>query len=263
MSELECTVLPGYGWAPGDASSSCPTGTYNPGFNARKCTPCPGGLTTAAPLSTTSQECVAGVGFYYLRGKAVACARGTYKNATANRDCDKCPTGVSTPDGLVSADSASKCTVLLPGYAMSASPTLGQTEAFECPPNYFRSGEADFTADMTSPVLCTRCPNGLVTLPNVTRATTMDACVVPPGYGFVPSGSSAAGNASICANGTYNPGYNRQPCIPCGAGILTDAPGAINADACYTPSGWGNVQNATSVFTAFVCPIGTYGRPNK
>ena len=214
-------------------------------------------LGTLAAQSTAPQDCLAGVGYYYLRGKAVACAHGTYKNFTGNQDCDKCPTGVSTPD------SAAKCKVLLPGYAMAASPVLGQTEARECPPNTFRSGEVDFNATIASPILCTPCPNRLVTAPNVTRATTMDACVVPPGYGFVAAGGAAAGSAIICATCTYNSGYNRQPCADCGSGFLTDAPGAVNADACYTPSGWGNVQNALGVFSAFVCPIGTYGRPNK
>ena len=111
MSELECTVQPGFGWAAGDASAECPVGMYNPGFNARKCTACPGGLTTALPQSTTSQQCLAGAGFYYLRGKAVACARGTYKSAVANQDCDKCPTGISTANNTVSATAATDCTV--------------------------------------------------------------------------------------------------------------------------------------------------------
>lgn len=262
MSELECTVLPGYGWDFGDLSAECPIGMYNPGFNARKCTPCAGGLTTSATKSLSSQDCVAGKGFYYLRGKAVACARGTYKNSIANQDCDKCPTGISTANNTVSAIEATECTVLLPGYEITAGATVGVTNATECPVNTYRADESALTSSATS---CTPCPDGLVTLPNVTRSTTLDACVVPPGFGWSATGSTTAGSATICSIGSYNPGYNRQPCVACGSGILTDAPGgAINADACYTPAGYGNIQDAvTSAFSALICPVGTYGRPNN
>ena len=113
---------------------------------------------------------------------------------------------------------------------------------------------------------CTPCGNKLVTLPNVTRATTPDACHVPPGYGYSKHDGSAAGLADICTYGTYNPGYNRQTCISCGAGLLTDAPGATESDACYTPAGWGNeVSTDTGAveYVATACPGDTYGRPNK
>lgn len=261
QSELECMVNPGYGWAAGNGSAICEAGTYNPGYNARKCTPCPGGLTTPGQGSNSSQECMAGAGFYYLRGKAVACARGTYKGYIANQDCDKCPTGVSTPNDTVSATAKGQCQVLLPGYEIVAGATLGDTNATECPVNTYRSDEVQIGA---SAINCTACPDGLVTLPNTTRATSLDACVTPPGWGWTNDGSTAAGKATICEVGKYNPGYNRQPCVSCGNGLLTDAAGATNADACYTPAGWGNVKDAaTGVFNATICPNGTYGRPNN
>jgi hypothetical protein len=260
-SDLECSVLPGYGWEPKDGSAACPVGTYNPGFNARKCTPCPGGLTTLTTQSKAPQDCLAGVGFYHLRGKAVACARGTYKAVVANQDCDKCPTGISTPYGTVSADAKTKCQTLLPGYEIQAGAELGDTNATECPPDTFRSNEVPITDARIS---CTRCPNGLVTLPNVTGASTLDACVVPPGYGWSASQNSPAGKATICPVGQFNPGYSRQPCASCGTNLLTDAPGATNADACYTPAGWGSARDAaTEIYNATICPVGTFGRPNK
>jgi hypothetical protein len=271
QSELECMVLPGYGWAAGDASAICEAGSYNPGYNARKCSPCPGGLTTPGQGSNSSQECMAGIGFYYLRGKAVACARGTYKGFIANQDCDKCPTGISTPNDTVSADVKTKCQTLLPGYELQASPVLGDTNATECPPNTYRADEVVFTSGSGQAAIpCTPCPNGLVTLPNVTRATSLDACVTPPGWGWsaataasaVPN--SPAGQATICPVGQYNPGYNRQPCASCGTNLLTDAAGATNADACYTPAGWGNIKDAVlATYSATICPVGTYGRPNN
>jgi hypothetical protein len=85
----------GYGWASGDATQ-CNPGYYNPGSNNRRCSRCPGGLTTASALSTDPTACVAPPGSYYLRGKAVLCAQGTWKNTTANEDCQECPAGITT-----------------------------------------------------------------------------------------------------------------------------------------------------------------------
>jgi hypothetical protein len=342
QSDLECMVMPGYGWGPGDTSAACDVGTYNPGYNARKCTvrrrkgggrgptcreagapgplgrragrglfprrwdrsnthihihtlahthththkqtttrahialarssppqPCSGGLTTLGQAAKSSQDCLAGVGLYYLRGKALACARGTYKNLTGNQDCAKCPTGTSTPSNTVAADAATKCSVLLPGYSLAANPVLGVTEAAECPTDTYRAGEAPFN-ESSPQTNCTPCPNSLVTLPGTTRATTLDACVTPPGYGWSAATNSSAvpnspaGQATTCPVGQFNPGYSRQPCASCGSGLLTDAAGALNADACYTPAGWGNLKDpATGVYNATICPIGTYGRANK
>lgn len=96
-SDRECVARPGIGWGPGDTSAPCPVGFYNPGYNNRKCTKCPGSLTTLRDGSFSSQDCMAPKGHYYMRGKAVPCARGTYKDYTANNDCDECPEGITTP----------------------------------------------------------------------------------------------------------------------------------------------------------------------
>lgn len=111
--------------------------------------------------------------------------------------------------------------MVLPGYSLVASPTLGTTSARECPQDTFRSGEATVNASSAA-TPCEPCGGGMVTLPNVTRATTPDACLIPPGYGWVDLSNNTAGRrllssiqgyAQICARGYYNPGYNRQPCI--------------------------------------------------
>ena len=253
MPPPAAVVQPGFGWAPGDNSSVCPAGSYNPGYNARKCTPCPGGLTTAGP------------GFYYLRGKAVACARGTFKTAIANQDCSECPVGMTTPDWTVAAvDRGVMCNVLLPGYALQARPTIGVTNATVCPPDTFRAGEVAGISFASGEIPCTPCGNGLVTLPNVTLATTPDACLAPPGYAYSAAMGTVAGMAALCPSNTYNSGYNRQPCISCGGGLLTDATGSTNPEACYTPAGWGSALSAeTGAHIASVCPVDTYGRPTK
>ena len=84
---LPAVASPGYGWAPGDASVACDIGFYNPGYNNRKCTRCPGSLTTGNQGTVNLQDCKAGPGYYFLSGKAVACAEGFYKPAIGNVDC--------------------------------------------------------------------------------------------------------------------------------------------------------------------------------
>ena len=71
-SSTECVVLPGYGWASGNNAALCPVGFYNPGYNTRTCSRCPGGLTTAGPGANSTQDCVAPAGAGHERH---ACSR--------------------------------------------------------------------------------------------------------------------------------------------------------------------------------------------
>jgi hypothetical protein len=102
-------VNPGYGWGNADTSAVCDTGFYNPGYNTRRCAPCPGGLTTAATGTTTPTQCVAPPGYYYMRGKAVACPKGFYKSLLGNADCLACPDGFTTKDGEVAKTAHTDC----------------------------------------------------------------------------------------------------------------------------------------------------------
>ncbi len=108
-SDRECVVEAGYGWASGNGSTICAVGSYNPGFNTRACTLCPGGLTTAAQGANSSFACLAPPGYYYLRGKAVACAQGFYKTNLTNTDCTPCPAGWTTKFGDVAKTAAADC----------------------------------------------------------------------------------------------------------------------------------------------------------
>ena len=85
-------VAPGYGWVNGDAVE-CAEGSYNPGFNTRACTRCPGSLTTESTRSNSTAACLADRGHYYLRGKAVACAQGTYKDFQGQLRLQRMPRG--------------------------------------------------------------------------------------------------------------------------------------------------------------------------
>ena len=91
-SDRDCVVQPGYGWAPGNNAAVCPVGFYNPGYNTRPCSSCPGGMTSPEG-SLSSQSCVAPPGYYYQRGRAVPCAQGYYKATTESSNCDACPEG--------------------------------------------------------------------------------------------------------------------------------------------------------------------------
>jgi hypothetical protein len=149
----------------------------------------------------------------------------------------------------------------MPGYAITSA-VIGSKDADECPQDTYRSAEVTIADGST--VACTPCGGGLVTLPNVTAATSASACVVPPGFGWTNSSTNAAGQASVCPSGTFNPGYNRQPCTNCGGGsITTDGAGSTSPDACYTPVGHGSSVNTNGVLVGSICPANTYGRPNN
>jgi len=105
----QTVVVPGYGWASGNSSTVCQPGFYNPGFNTRACTRCPGGLMTETTAANTSTACLAPAGYYYLRGKAIACAQGFFKPSLANADCTSCNLGWTTQFGAVAKTAATDC----------------------------------------------------------------------------------------------------------------------------------------------------------
>ncbi|GBF88748.1 hypothetical protein Rsub_01649 [Raphidocelis subcapitata] len=257
-SDKECVAKPGYAWADGNGSDVCPAGSYNPGYNTRDCTKCPGGLTTVANTSTSTADCKAPGGSYYLRGRAIACAQGTYKAAIANADCDECSAsspGLTTKFGEVGKLAISDCAVIKPGYGAAASQVAGAIATVICPGDTYRVGEVDYDA---AGVNCTMCGTGSKTLPNVEGATSPDACLAPPGWGW----NSVDGTSTECIEGEYNPGWNREACSSCGSGtITTKAKGSVSPDQCFTPAGNGNSRSADGLtLTGFVCPENTYGR---
>ena len=186
--------------------------------------------------------------------------------AIANADCDRCPTGVTTTNGTFGAllVSPANCSILMPGFEISANATLGTTNATECGVDTYRAAEATIIASNAS-IPCTPCGNGLVTLPNVTGAISPDACLAPPGYGWSNNSNNTAGMATVCPRGSFNPGYNREGCTVCGNGtISTAAAGATSPDDCYTPAGNGNFYDeATGLLTGYICPRNTYGTANN
>ncbi|KAI8467396.1 MAG: hypothetical protein J3K34DRAFT_523791 [Monoraphidium minutum] len=259
-SDRECVVLPGYGWEPGDGALKCAQGWYNPGYNTRKCTRCAGSLTTSAEGTAVPQECKAPAGHFFRRGNAVACAQGTYKEGIGNWDCAKCPEGWTTQLGAPARTSPQDCAYVLPGFYAPAglASVLGapEAEAPRCPPNTYRGSEAQYGAlEDAAGLNCTACPTGLQTLGEA--STVPSQCLAPPGSGF----DAGAGTAALCGRGSYNPGWNRQPCVLCGAGNYTsDTEGSASADDCKIPAGFGSSRGIDGGLVAAACAPGTYGR---
>lgn len=105
---------------------------------------------------------------------------------------------------------------LLPGYSAAANAVVGTDAGTKCVANTYRSGTTTYTS---SAISCDACPAGMWTLTGVEGATSPDACLARPGYGW----SSGSQTATICAQGTYNPGARRTrglrpaqrvPCLP-------------------------------------------------
>ena len=260
------------------------------------CSRCPGGLTTERTRSNSTAACVADLGYYYLRGTAVACALGTYKDFKGNADCTECAEGVTTEFNTVAKTAPATATVsrrvLLPARTGSvvATPTaptclvcqyltlrtpspalspcaevvmgyaFASGVASLCPANTYNDKQGLTMAAASGTVDCTPCGGNLVTMPNVTGATSSSACVAPPGFGFNP----ATGTATQCAAGRFNPGYNREACTSCGLGTITSAPGSDADGDCYVPPGHYTAVGADGVtLTGAVCPADTFGRVNS
>jgi hypothetical protein len=50
-------------------------------------------------------------------------------------------------------------------------------------------------------------------------------------------------------------------CLQCGDGLLTEGPGAVSADACFVPPGFGVVRGEGSkTVSAVMCVQNTFGR---
>lgn len=89
-------------------ATPCPVGTYSPAGQA--CTPCPGGLTTQQPKSTSVTACLAapGQGYYpdgipeefpdsiNINALVVPCPNGWYKPGWDLNNCSRCGVGFFT-----------------------------------------------------------------------------------------------------------------------------------------------------------------------
>jgi hypothetical protein len=246
----------------------CAQGSYKAGFANDACAECPEGWTTEPGVTakTAASDCTCERRGWAVEAEACrglcwgsgACCAAAAPICVLLCYAAARPHSVPHPHLHPHHPPFPNPADLLRGYAAPA----GQLDASGvpaaaaalCPAGTYRDAPAlyDAAANATG-LACTPCPGGLQT--QDAGAADANACLAPPGWGF----DGAA--ASPCARGSYSQGWNRDPCIPCGAGNWTsDDAGSTTPDACAVPAGHGAEQREDGVFVAAPCPVGTYGR---
>lgn len=187
----------------------------------------------------------------------------------------ECPAGTTTK--ATAATTAADCSVVLPGYRPLFDGKGQAIGAQPCPIGTFSSAGQQ----------CDTCPEDLTT--QQPKQTSEKDCLAPPGFGYYPNKVAAAANASnafmlavlnatnsstvvSCPSGSYKAGWNRDACVSCGVGFLTEPVPATSPDHCYLPPGYGSKYIATSTagtnttvrqLVAVKCMNGTYGSDSR
>ncbi|KAF8059695.1 SVEP1 [Scenedesmus sp. PABB004] len=247
-SQSQCATLPGFGRIStkdtdtGRVSVSgapCDAGSYNIGKNTAGCQRCPSGLTTQSTGANSSAACIAPAGSYMDKGIGKRCPRGTFTtdfNTLAS--CQDCPDGLTT--AAEGANSSALCLLAVKGFYK-----VNATTTAPCPIGTFSDADTDITA-------CTPCDNGLKT--ELEGATGSALCLAPPGWELV----IGATTITQCPKGKYKDGWNRNLCNSCGYNLITATLGAVGADECLVPAGYGLNQTSPTKM-AIPCERGSYG----
>jgi hypothetical protein len=165
-------------------------------------------------------------------------------------------------------------------------PTDEPADTVECPIGYY------FDGNSTGVFACVKCPTGSTTRQN--GSTSLDECVVPPGY-FLSTVTNQLVKcpSDVAGNGYYRSGWvsfkfvqdtdGTAACSKCGTSIRstprdvderTDLPADDGSDAfyglvaatsqsCFIEAGWGmtfDPANMTSFRAIAPCPANTYGK---
>lgn len=212
-SAEECRCYKGFGGGetPTDACHICPAGTYSPGVGTERCVPC-------------------GFGFTSPEG------------ACGPEECypiDQCPVGTEPTDETLDfggPQTAKEC-VCKPGFGA----VVGEGGCHLCPAGTYGHG-----GSMED---CVPCPFGYTSAPGTTSwkgcvpaaqecpvgqlaplgAVSRQECGCLPGHG---GGSTPDSACSLCPVGSWSPGGDTNPCIPCDFGY-TSPEGATCAEECY------------------------------
>ena len=278
-STQDCVAPPGYYYLRG-AAVACAQGTFKVAAGNADCTKCPLGFTTQP--GTVAAKLASACTCEWGRGARVSAQQGGRLCSPQHNSLSADMPGLAPLPCLVGAElephyaqavcphlPASRAPPLpthhpfradlLPGYGAASGATLGTTDAVACVADKYRNGTVLYSTGAATN--CIDCNTGMKTLEGVTGATSSDACLVPPGYGWV----AVSQTATICAVGSYNPGWNRQTCSSCDGStgtITTAAQGSNSSDDCVIPAGNGARSLGGGAFTGFACPADTYGRPN-
>ncbi|KAF6261334.1 hypothetical protein COO60DRAFT_1699888 [Scenedesmus sp. NREL 46B-D3] len=247
-SQAQCFTQPGYGRVSSRALDGktilsavlCDIGTYNLGGNSAGCQRCGPGLVTAGNGSASASACVAPAGSYLDKGIGKLCPRGTYSTGlNTSPFCIPCAAGITTEHE--GSSSAADCILAARGYHIDP---VNATLAMPCPRDTYQDQEAAVNA-------CTPCPFGWRTKDVGATGTAM--CLAPPGWELV----DGAEFITECQNGWYKADWNRNPCLPCGAGLITPSNGTVSMYACLVPAGYGIVSYSPLV--AQPCEKNMYG----
>jgi hypothetical protein len=223
----------------------CPVGTYNVGYNeATQCEPCPENMVTLGAGSKSDASCVAPPGFGYdpeASPNTQPCPLGWYKEGYNRKDCDYCGIGWRTES--IGATSKSACFVDVghgtASFGLEDGTTL--TQVLKCSNGLFGYPTKVFGA-LNLP--CRACQTGMSTrdadssLSDTVRTATVNTgpedCYTLPGWGY----DTQAQSAKLCMAGSYNAGWNKEPCQSCPEGYTTPQEGSTSAIQCVIAPGW-------------------------
>jgi hypothetical protein len=232
-------AMPGYRvLVAGATALKCARNYYNIGYNnATDCTICSDALVTVSTGSKSEASCVAPPGVGYdpnATPKTQACPAGSYKAGFNRKACDSCGAGFNTRS--TGSDSKQRCYVPAAHGTVKVSDTV--TSVLPCLSGLF-GYPVDTFGVATLP--CRACQAGMSTLdtkpgqaPGSVNNTSPDDCWTLPGWGY----DRKAQAAKKCEAGTYNSGWNKEPCLPCGDGYTTAGEGALSASDCTIAPGW-------------------------
>jgi len=212
----------------------CPLHTYNDVelASGQECTPCPFGWKTRDTGADGLALCLAPPGWEQATAGAniTECVNNFYKADWNRNPCEKCGDGLKTNDtGSVSKDA---CLVPAGSGLTSISPLAAS-------PCVKSSYGVDVDRAAVANARCASCPLNMFTLDDingtaapVTGYVSEQSCLVRPGWG------TTASIVEQCKAGTYNAGYNREPCKPCAAGMTTLSEGSTSISDCVIQPGW-------------------------
>ena len=214
-------------------------------------------LVTLNTASKSEASCLAppGTGYSLARApnSAYTCGANTFKSGFNRKDCQSCGQGFLSALG---ADSKQKCYVSA-GYGTVK---ISDTEAavIKCENGVF--GYSNDTFGIFN-LPCRPCQAGMTTWdqnPNVDAATQAavlntdtDSCWARPGVGY----DKKAQAAKTCEKGTYNAGWNKDPCMVCKDGYTTVSEGSTSESDCVVAPGW---YWDTAVTQVVLCDVGYY-----
>ncbi|GBF97679.1 hypothetical protein Rsub_09737 [Raphidocelis subcapitata] len=247
-------AVPGFaiapGAVPGTPAAAAPCGydsfstaraRYDPAVGV-KCQACPSGARTKGTGAGSSAACLAPPGHGWGVGAATARPAAAPLEAAAPAPLDQ------------------------PVVLEAAAPAAVEQQAQE---QQLAAAALDLgvvtlaAAEQEQPPAAEAAPADPTPVALLSVADAAAASMAPPmDLAAAAAGTAAAAAVVECPVGTYNEGWNNEPCRACdaaGGSITTGGPGAFSPDRCYTPPGHGTARTADGGLTGAPCPADTFG----